>query len=105
MADSTQSAVAIIQQQVKELDDLLDQANKDLNFAAAKERVLKWKARTTPLLAQHLGPKEAQRFAATEPGPSFTNDLLEELGDEADSYRSCLTALAKELKAKGGATG
>ena len=98
MSDSIKSALDVVERQVKELDDILAQAKRDLNTAAGKERVGKWKARTVPLLSQCLNPKEAQRFSDTTPGPSFTNDLLEELSDEVEAYRDCLTAMAKELK-------
>ncbi len=98
MSDTVASALEMIEQQVKELDGILKQANSDLNTPAAKERMSKWKARTVPLLAQHLGPQEAQRLSDTHPGPSFTNDLLEEVSDDVDLYRSCLTAMSKELK-------
>lgn len=101
MSDLVKSALDVIERQVKELDDILAQANRDLNTAAGKERVGNWKARTVPLLSQWLSPKEAQRFSDTTPGPSFTNDLLEELSDEVEVYRNCLTALAKELSKQG----
>jgi len=98
MSESAQSAIEMIEGQIKELDGVLAQANSDLNTVAASERVAKWKAKTIPLLAQHLGPKESQRFSGTNPGPSFTNDLLEEISDEVDVYRTCLMGMVKELK-------
>ncbi len=102
MSQSVKAALDMLEQQVKELDVLFAQAGSDLNTVAGVERVAKWKTRTTPLIAQHLGPKEAQRFANTRQGPSFTNDLLEELSDEVDVYRSVLTAMVKELKIRSG---
>jgi hypothetical protein len=93
----THPALVMIQQQLKELDLIFAQASKDLNTVAASERVAKWKAKTVPLIAQHVGASDAQRFAETKPGPSFTNDLLEELGDEVELYRDRLTALAARL--------
>ncbi len=104
MSEAGAAALQIIEGAVGELDGILKQANGDLNFAAAKERIAKWKARTIPVLAQHLGQQEAQGFADTQSGPSFTNDLLEELSDEVDVYRSFLTALASKLRQRGGSS-
>jgi hypothetical protein len=87
----------MLRQQLLELDGILAQAQKDLNTVAGNERVLKWKAGTIPLLAEHLGPPAAQRLAATSPGPSFTSDLLEELSDHIEVYRNVLQGLLKEL--------
>lgn len=101
MSDPVTGAVEMLEGQIKGLQGVLQQAGTDLNTVAGKERVTKWKAQTFSLIAQHLGPQHAQRFADTQPGPCFTNDLLEELTDEADVYISCLTAMAKELKQKG----
>jgi len=83
---------------IKELDAIVKQGTEDLNTVAATERMAKWKLRTVPLLAEHVGPNEAKRFADTNPGPSFTNDLLEELTDDAEIYRNCLVSLAAEIK-------
>ncbi len=103
MSQSGQAAVEVIERQIKELDTIVSAASTDLNTVAAKERIAKWKARTMPLLAQHVGDTEAKRFWKTDPGPSFTNDLLEELTDEAETYRNFLTAMMRDLKKTGGA--
>ncbi len=103
MSQSGQAAVEVIERQIKELDTIVSAASTDLNTVAAKERIAKWKARTMPLLAQHVGEAEAKRFWKTDPGPSFTNDLLEELTDEAETYRNFLHAMARDLKKTGGA--
>ena len=91
----------MIEQQRKELDTIFKQAAEDLNTVAGAERVAKWKARTVALIAQQVGPQEAKRFAETRPGPSFTSDLLEELGDEIEVYRTFLVALAEQVKKAG----
>lgn len=98
MADKINPALDFIQAQIKELDALLLQATKDLNTVAGAERVGKWKARLVPLLAQQVGQQEAKRFAEIKTGPSFTNDLLEELGDDVEVYREFLAALAEQIK-------
>lgn len=89
--------LAAVQQQIKELDALAKQTLQDLNTMAGAERVAKWKAKTVALLIEAVGQKEAQKFAAIHPGPSFTNDLVEEFTDLIETYRTPLTALAKQL--------
>jgi hypothetical protein len=92
------SALEMLERQLQELDAIFKEASVDINTVRGSERVAAWKKRTVPLLAQHIGQKQAQQFAMTKPGPSFTPDLAEELSDEVDLYRSFLTALAKPLK-------
>jgi hypothetical protein len=101
MPEDNVAASEMIQRQIKELDEIFKQASLDLNTVAGSERVAKWKKRTIPLLAEHIGQKEAQRFAATDPGPSFTNDLLEELSDEVETYRNFLVTLSGQFKKSG----
>lgn len=101
MSDRIKSALDVIERQIKELDTIVKQGTEDLNTVAATERMAKWKIRTVPLIAEHMGPNEAKRFADTHTGPSFTNDLLEELTDDAEVYRNFLVALATEIKKKG----
>ena len=57
----------------------------------------KWKARTSALITESLGQKEGQKFAALQPGPSFTNDLVEEFTDLIDYFRIPLADLARQL--------
>ena len=64
---------------------------------AGDERVAKWKVRTVALLTEAVGPAEGQKFAAIHPGPSFTNDLVEEFNDLIDGYRTPLAALIGAL--------
>ncbi len=92
--------LAVIQQQLKELDALAKQTLQDLNTVAGTERVTKWHRRTVALLAEAVGQQEGQQFAALRPGPSFTNDMVEEFTDLIDCYRTPLAALAQRL-AKG----
>ena len=77
---------------------MFKQTMQDMNTVRGHERVRAWKKRTVELLVQHVGPKDAQRFASTAPGPSFTNDLTEELGDEIEVYRTFLQTLARQLE-------
>ena len=89
--------LAVVQQQLDELETLAKQTRADLNTVAGAERVAKWKARTVALLIEAVSQHEAQRFADLQPGPSFTNDLLEEFTDLIECYRTPLAALAKRL--------
>ncbi|MGA6827843.1 hypothetical protein ACO9S2_09550 [Nitrospira sp. NS4] len=97
MTEDGNRGLAIVQQQVKELDAIAKQTLEDLNTVAGTERVAKWKARTVALLTDAIGAQAVQKFAAIQQGPSFTNDLVEEFSDLIDSYRTPLTALAKQL--------
>ena len=92
-----QSAIEMIRRQIEEVNTIFKQTMQDLNTVRGHERVSSWKKRTVELLAQHVGQKDAQRFASTAPGPSFTNDLMEELGDEIEVYRTFLQTLARRL--------
>lgn len=89
--------LAVVQQQIAELDALMKQTTQDLNTVAGSERVAKWKVKTAALLTDTVGQEEGRKFAGVQPGPSFTNDLLEEFTDLVDCYRNPLTALAKQL--------
>ena len=86
-----------MRQQIKELDALAKQTLEDLNTVAGTERIVKWKAKTVALLNEAVGQQEGQKFAGVHPGPSFTNDMVEEFTDLIDSYRTPLTSLAKQL--------
>jgi len=98
-------SLAVIQQQLKELDLLAKQTLEDLNTVAGTERVAKWKAKTVALLTEAAGQTEGQKFAAVHPGPSFTNDLVEEFTDLIDCYRTPLTVLANRLAQTARASG
>ena len=97
MSQEVPKGLAVIQQQIKELDALAKQTLEDLNTVAGEERVAKWKTRTVTLITEAVGLAEGQKFAAIHPGPSFTNDLVEEFTDLIDGYRAPLAALAKQL--------
>ncbi|SPP63807.1 hypothetical protein [Nitrospira lenta] len=99
MSQEVSKGLAVVQQQIKELDALAKQTREDLNTVAGDERVAKWKARTVTLITEAVGPAEGQKFAAIHPGPSFTNDLVEEFNDTIDGYRTPLATLAKQLAA------
>jgi hypothetical protein len=99
MSQEAARGLAVVQQQIKELDALAKQTLADLNTVAGEERVAKWKIRTAALITEAVGPAEGQKFAALHPGPSFTNDLVEEFSDMIEGYRTPLASLAKRLAA------
>ena len=96
--DMTQAALAVIQQRLQELDAIAKDTNETLNAVAGRERVLKWKARTADALAQQVSQQEGQAFSKANPGPSFTNDLVDEFNDEVEFYRAQLTALRSRMQ-------
>jgi hypothetical protein len=95
---STKTAIAIMQEQIQELNAIFNQARQDLNTVAGHERIAKWKAKTGILIAQHVSPEAAKQFTDTQPGPSFTSDLLEELQDVVDLYGNVLIGFTAQLK-------
>ena len=97
MTHHSAQGLAVVQQQIAELDALLKHTTQDLNTVAGSERVAKWRIKTAALLMDAVGQEEGKKFAGIQPGPSFTNDLLEEFTDLVDCYRTPLTALAKKL--------
>lgn len=97
MTNQSGAAVEMLQKQLKELDAIFKETMDTLNTVAGVERVAKWKAKTTALITESLGQKEGQKFAALQPGPSFTNDLVEEFTDLIDYFRTPLSDLAKRL--------
>lgn len=100
------AAVIMLETQLKELDAIeQDTVTTSLNTIRGIEDIQKWKVRTAPLIAQHLGAAAAKRFSDTKPGPSFTNDLFEEFSDEVDVYRTVIRALIKEARQTGPASG
>ena len=101
MGDETNQALAIVDQQVQELEAIAKQTNVDLNAVAGKERIAKWKVRTVTVLTQRVGPMEGQEFSKANPGPSFTNDLVDEFNDEVEFYRGRLKAMHKQLQTGG----
>ena len=97
MPDMTQ-AIAAIDQQLKELDAIAKDSNATLNVVAGREQVVKWKTRTADILTKQDNQQEGQSFSRTNPGPSFTNDLVDEFNDEVDFYRTQLAAVRTRVQ-------
>lgn len=97
MTNQTDEVRNMLQKQLNELDAIFQDTMETLNTVAGAERVAKWKARTVALISESLGQKEGQKFAALQPGPSFTNDLVEEFTDLIDYFKIPLADLAKQL--------
>jgi hypothetical protein len=96
MVNQSDPARDRLQEQLKELDAIFEETMETLNTVAGAERVAKWKAKTVALITEFLGQKEGQKFAALQPGPSFTNDLVEEFTDLIDYFRTPLANLVKQ---------
>ena len=101
MPDMTQ-AIAAIDQQLKELDAIAKDSNATLNVVAGREQVAKWKTRTADILTKQVNQQEGQSFSRTNPGPSFTNDLVDEFNDEVDFYRTQLVAVRARVQKQAG---
>lgn len=97
MTQETSRSLGVVQQQVTELEMLMKHTLQDLNTVAGSERIAKWRLKTIALLTDTVSQEEGRKFASILPGPSFTNDLLEEFTDLVDCYRTPLLALAKRL--------
>ena len=97
MTNQSTTALDMLQKQLKELDQIFQETMETLNTVAGAERVAKWKARTSALITESLGQEEGQKFSALQPGPSFTNDLVEEFTDLTDYFKNPLTNLVKQL--------
>ncbi len=89
--------VAAIRQQIAELDALAQQTCQDLNTVAGTEGIANRKSRTVTLITTAVSCEDGERFAKIQPGPSFTNDLLEEFSDLVECYRTPLVRLADTL--------
>ena len=96
MTNQSGAAGTMLQKQLKELDTIFQETMETLNTVAGAERVAKWKAKTVTLITESVGQKEGQKFAALQPGPSFTNDLVEEFTDLLDYFRTPLANLATQ---------
>ncbi|MCG3777740.1 MAG: hypothetical protein JW388_0434 [Nitrospira sp.] len=97
MTENAKQGLVLVRQQLEELDAICRDTMETLNTVAGAERLAKWKARTVALLTESLGQQEGQKFAALQPGPSFTNDLVEEFTDLIDYFKAPLADLAKQL--------
>ena len=97
MSQESDKSLAVVQQQLKELDLIFEDTMVTLNTVAGGERLAKWRAKTITLLTDCLGQKAGQDFARLQPGPSFTNDLVEEFTDLIETFRAPLKTLSKQL--------
>ena len=101
MTQETDKGLTVIQQQLKELDQIFHDTMETLNTVSGMEQVAKWKARTVTLLTEAVSKAAGQEFARVQPGPSFTNDLVEEFTDFIDTFKTPLSALLKKLRQAG----
>ncbi len=87
----------VVQQQLKELDEIFRDTMETLNTVSGMERVAKWRTKTIALLTEALGKQTGETFSRVQPGPSFTNDMVEEFTDFIETFKTPLTAIAKQL--------
>ncbi len=97
MQADTNNGLVVIQRQLKELEQIFQETMETLNTVSGMERVAKWRTKTIALLTEAVGKQAGEAFARVQPGPSFTNDLVEEFTDFIDTFKTPLTAMAKRL--------
>ena len=100
MTNQSEATRDMIQRQLKDLDQIFQETMETLNTVSGAERVAKWKARTSALITESLGQKEGQKFAALQPGPSFSNDLVEEFTDLIDYFRNSTDRFGHTTRSK-----
>ena len=103
MTQAHNEGMTVIEQQLKELDQIFQDTMETLNTVSGMERVAKWRGRTIALLTETVSKEAGQAFALVQPGPSFSNDLVEEFTDFIDTFKTPLTTLAKKLSNPGSA--
>lgn len=101
MTNAGSPAYGVVDQQIKELDVIAKETNESLNTVYGRERVAKWKARAAAALTQQVGEDAGRALSNANPGPSFSNDLVDEFNDEVDFYRTYLTTLRTRLQQTG----
>ncbi len=95
-----QVAMEALDKQEKALEAIAKQTFQDLNTVAGSERLAKWKTATATLLKQLVGDRVANQFSLAKPGPSFTNDLVEEFEGDVEVYRAALRTARKSVQAQ-----
>jgi len=95
MMQDASKGLAVIRQQLKELDQIMEETIETLNTTSGTERVAKWRVKTVAALTEALGQKTGQDFSKIQPGPSFSNDLVEEFTDLVECFKGPLTILSK----------
>jgi predicted nucleotide-binding protein len=88
-------SVNMLHEQIDELRTILVGGKSD--FQLAKERLLRWKERTTKLIASKVNQSEAAKFANKRKGSFIMGQPYRNLADEAKMYRAFLDSLADEI--------
>lgn len=97
MTDRAAEAREMIQQQIRDLLELVKRAALEADFDSARERLRRWKERTANLLDRHVSATEGERLRAKRKGSFLMRQPLRNLADEADMYRGFLQALDEQL--------
>ena len=95
------AAIEAIDQQLKELGEILDQLTKDREVDAAWERRDRWKERTIRVLSEKVSQREAQRFSDLRKGSFIMGQPLRNFVDEVNMYKGFFSALAEEIAKHG----
>ena len=97
MEERAARAIEMIDEQVQELSRIVERAGKDGDFAAAGERMRRWKTRTVTLLSEHVHPDEAEKLTRRSLRQVRRHPRLN-LQNEAKIYRAFLSSLREVLK-------
>jgi predicted nucleotide-binding protein len=95
--DRAQAARDIIAEQLKELGELIADAQRS-GTENGFERLNRWKTRTVDLLRQHVHPAEADRLDSKRKMSFLIGDPFGNLVEETRMYAGFLTALDEELR-------
>ncbi len=89
----------MLEAQLRDLEALVSAARRDEDVKTAYERLVRWKERTSRLLAETVHPNEAVKLAQKRKGSFIIGEPLRNLADEAAMYGAFLQSLKEEIEA------
>ncbi len=95
------TALEAINQQLKELGEILNRATEDRDMDSAWERRDRWKERTRQVLAEKVSRREAERFSELRKGSFIMGKPERNLADEIKMYKGFFVALVEEIQKHG----
>lgn len=99
--ERSQKVIAMIERQIRSLDNIVEQADLDRDFDAAKERLARWRTRTVELLSGQVYPEEVHNFKAmAKTSISSTSNRRLLITLERHMYRNFLSSLAYALQTR-----
>jgi len=87
----------MIAEQQFALEQIVEKASEDADFAGAYERMVRWKARTVGLLSDLVAEIEANRLKGKRKMSLAIGDPFGNLAEEGNMYRGFLEALDEQL--------